>query len=179
MDGAGWEFGHRTAAMCISEVFETLVGQLFARNPNQYEFYTKRVTLTVDNRKAILTIPLIQTPNNANGVLRCMPTGADCDCYPDETVFYPAALSAIKSTVDANNLSDFVFYAVTNNMVYFNKSLPKTITALLADVVPRFHGYDDDDFITFPAGIGQAIIDGSIAAMNANPAYINLYKKKK
>jgi len=178
LDGAGAEFGARTAAMHINDVFNSVAGQLFARDPNQFQFYTKRITLIVSNRVATITIPLIQTSVNSRGVIRIMPTGADSDCLPDHTEFWPMPSYALRSSVDANKLSWAVFYTVTANTVRFNDSLPAKVTRLLADVAPEFQGWGNTDFIPMPAGVGQMIIDGSIAAMKGDPAYVNIFKRK-
>ena len=178
LDGAGRQFGERTAAIHIGNIFNTIAGQLFAQDPNQWQFYTMRVLLTVTNRKATLTIPLIQTPNNAKGVIRVMPSGAESDCMPDDTEFYPMPQYALNSSVDANKMSWAVFYTVNNNTVRFNKSLPEGVTSLYADVVPEFSGYDDDDFISLPFGVAQLIIDGAVASLKGEEGYSNIYKKK-
>lgn len=179
MDGAGLKFGDRTVAIDIASVFNTVVGQLFLQDPNQFSVYAKRVTLTVVNRVASLDFPIIQTKTNANGVLRIMPTGAEGDCCPDKTVFYPAPSYALNSSVEANRLANWVFYTVTAPTVRFNDSLPKEVTALLADVVLEFQGYGDDDYLPLPQGVAQMIIDQSIIAAQNNPAYKNIYKPTK
>jgi hypothetical protein len=172
MDMAGVEFGQRTVERIIGGVFTTVIGQLFAADPNQYNYYCKRVTLPVVNRVATLTIPLIQTKYNANGVPRIMLTG-------DETTeFYPSPAYSTNSSADANNISGMVFYVVTANNIRFNKSLPDTVTEVLADVVPEYQAYDKDDFINLPAGVAQMIIDGAVAAVKGDPSLTNIYKKK-
>jgi hypothetical protein len=178
MDDAGLQFGDRTTAMVISSVFNSIVGQLFNKDPNQFMFYTKRITLTVNNRVSTLTVPIIQTRVNGSGIPQIMPTGADNDCCPDGTVFYPMPSYALRSKSDVNNLSNIVFYTVTGSKVRFNNSLPKDVTSLLADVVMEFHGYDDDDFFNLPSGVAQLIIDQSVAAIKAKQAHVNIYKPK-
>ena len=178
LDGVGADFGHRTAEQHISSVFNTVIGQLFSTNNNQFRYYTKRITLAVKNRVGTIPIPLIQNSRNGKGVPAIMPTGADDDCCPDGTVFYPMPPFALNSGVDANMMSEFVFYTVTQNEVRFTRSLPKEVKAVLADVVPQFTAYEDDDMINLPSGVEQMIVDQSIAAMKADPAYVPLYKKK-
>lgn len=178
MDSAGLEFGDRSVQRQIGLAFTTIVGQLFGRDGNQYGFYTKRVPLVVDHRVATLSVPLIQNAFNSKGVVRVMPTGADSTCLPDRTVFYPAPSYALQSGADANKLSGIVFYTVTANVIRFNESLPDAVTALVADVVPEFSAWDDEDFIPMPAGVAQMIIDSAVAAIKGQPGHINIFKKK-
>lgn len=178
IDGAGKRFGKRSAAIHTSNIFNTIAGQLFGRDGNQYNFYTRRVTITVANRVSTLTIPLIQTVLNQKGVIRILPTGADSDCLPEKTVFYPSPSYAIESSVDANKLSWAVFYTVTANTIRFNDSLPKEVTRLLADVVPEFQGYAEDDLIALPAGVAQMIIDAAVASLQGKEADVNIYKRR-
>lgn len=174
LDGAGQVFGYRTAERHIANVFSTYVGQLFATNPNNYEFYCKRITLPVSNREAEVTVPLLQLRTNANGVPRIMPT-SECDT---DTEFYPAPAYALRSGADANHISNMVFYVVQGNTIRFNKSLPESVTEVKADVVLEFHGYDDDDFVNLPSGAAQQIIEASVQAMRAEPTKSNIYKTK-
>lgn len=178
LDGLGAEFGHRTAERHISSVFNTVIGQLFTTNQNQYRYYTKRITLTVKNRVATVPIALIQNASNGHGIPAIMPTGAEDDCCPDDTEFYPAPSFSLHSGADANLMGWVVFYTVTQDKVRFNKSLPKEVTSLIAEVIPQFTAYEDSDIINLPSGVEQMIVDQSIAAMKADPAYINIYKKK-
>lgn len=173
-DLAGVEFGDRTVAIHLGNVFGSVVGQLFSQDNNQYRYYTKRIILPVENRIANLTIPLIQTKSNANGVLKVSPSNPD-----DPTEFYPMPPYALNSGADANKLSWAIFYTVTASEVRFNKSLPKGVTSVLADVIPEFQGYNNNDFINLPAGVQQMIIDGAVAAIKGAPAYQNIYKGKK
>ena len=171
-------FGNRTVAMHLGNAFNSVVGQLFARDLNQYQFYTKRITIDVLNRVTTLTIPLIQTGGNAKGVIRIMPTGSDSACLPDDTEFYPMPAFALRSSTDANSMRMFVFYTVTASTVRFNKSLPKEVTELVADVVPEFHAYLDNDFIQLPQGVAQMIVDAAVSSLKGDPSHANIYKKK-
>lgn len=172
-DACGLEFSDRTVAMHIGNVFNSIVGQLFASDANQYMFYSKRIIITVDHRTAVVELPLIQNRTNGNGVPRIMPVDPD-----DTTVFYPSPSYSMNSGVDANKLSSFVFYTVTNSVIRFNKSLPETVTSVLADVIPAFEGYEDQDIISLPQGVAQMIVDGAISAVKGTPSHSNIYKTK-
>jgi len=177
-DAVGVQFGDRTIALKIGTVFETLAGQLFNVNPGQWEFYSRDVRLTVDNRVATLDIPLIQTKLNGNGCPRIRPTGASCLCLPDDTVFYPAPPYGLSLDVDAVKVNGFVFYRVTNSRIEFSKSLPLGVTEVIATVIPQLSYYGDDDLISLPTGIAQMIVDQSIAALKGDPAAMNVFKKQ-
>lgn len=179
LDLAGLEFGHRTAAIAIGQAFNQVVGQLFSQDNGQFQFYCKRVTLPVSNRVAVIDIPIIQCKTNGSGVPRIMPSGADNTCLADDTVFMPMALYALQSSVDANHISTFIFYTVENNQIRFNDSLPKGVTEVLADVVPEFQYYDDNDNVSLPAGVSQIIIDSAVSMLRKDPSgNANIYKKK-
>ena len=177
-DKAGLTFGDRTVAQELSSVFSTVAGQLFATNNNQYEFYSKKVTLPVVNRTVTLDMALIQSKYNGNGVPRIQPTGASCDCFPDDTVFYPTTGYGLNSSVAASKLDSFVFYSVTANTVTFSKTLPIGVTEVIATVVPEISEYDDDDYINLPAGAAQQIIEMTAAALSGQPVAQNIYKKQ-
>jgi hypothetical protein len=93
-------------------------------------------------------------------------------------VFYPAPVYGLSINTDASKLSWMVSYRVTGNEIRFSHNLPAEVTEVLAVVVPQFHGYDDDDYIQFPTGAAQMIIDMAISAVRNDPAFINIYKKK-
>ena len=177
-DKAGLTFGDRTVAIELTNVFNSFVGQLFAGNPNQYEYYSIRITLPVSNRTAQLDIPLIQTKLNGNGVPRIQTTGASDTCFPDDMVFYPAPVFGLSSSVDAAKISGYVFYKVTANAIEFSRSLPSGVTEVLATVVPEISYYDDEDFINLPAGAAEQIIDMTVAALSGQPVAGNIYKKQ-
>jgi len=177
-DQAGLEFGDRTIALHLTNCFNNIAGQLFLRDINQFNFYTKRITIPVTNRVATLTVPIIQTVGNANGVLRIMPTGADNSCLSDDVEFYAIPSFALKSSVDANNLNWFVGYTVTANTIRFTKNLPKAVTSLLADCVLEFSAYEDDDFIQLPQGSAQMIVDATVASLRGEQPGKNIYKKQ-
>jgi len=177
-DGAGVDFGDRTVAKKIGMVFESVASQLFATNNNQWAYYSKTVTLPVVNRVAKLTIPLIQTKNNSNGVPMIQLTGAACSCEPDETVFYSTTSYGMNTSVDAAKVSTFVFYVVTANEIRFARTLPADVTEVSATVIPEFSAYSDDEFINLPSGAAQQIIDLCIAAVQGNAVNTNIYKKQ-
>lgn len=171
LDGAGMQFGKRTAERHIAHVFNTFVGQLFRTNLNNFEFYSKNVPLTADCRECTLDFPVIQTANNGSGILR-----AYFACDPSNS-FHPAPAYAINSQVDANAMADMVFYSVTGNKIRFGKSFPEGQVEFIAVVVPEFQGYADDDYINLPTGIAQMIIEGSVASLKGEQAGKNLYKQ--
>lgn len=177
-DKAGLTFGDRTVGFELTNVFNTVVGQLFASNPNQYEYYSVKVTLPVSNREARLDIPLIQTKLNGNGVPRIQPTGASCDCFPDDTVFYPAPSFGLNTSVDAAKISGYIFYKVTANTIEFSRSLPSGVTEVTATVVPEISYYDEEDYINLPAGAAEQIIDLTVAALSGQQGPGNIYKKQ-
>ena len=177
MEGAGKEFGDRTVALKVGMVFESLAGQLFGSNLNQFEFYSRDIILPVTNRVATLTTALIQTKLNGNGCPRIRPTGASCECMPDSTIFYPVPSFGLSLNVDAVKVPGMIFYRVTNGEIQFSHSLPEGVTEVIATVIPQLSEYADDDLITLPSGIAQLIIDQSIAAVRGDAAAANVFKK--
>ena len=176
-DTAGLDFGDRTVALHFTSCFSSVVGQLF-RDTNQWSFYTKQITLTVKNRVAKLTVPIMQFAANSKGVVRIYPTGAEDSCLPDDTEFIPMPSYALHSGADANNISSFVFYVVTAIDVRFNKSLPKAVTELYADCVLEFSAYENTDQVPLPSGVAQMIVDATIVSLKGDIAFKDLYKPK-
>ena len=170
-DRCGLQFSDRTVAIHLGHVFTSVLGQLFAQNPNQWEFYSKRIKLSVSNRFAALTVPVIQTITNGNGVPRCYSADGD-------TVFYPSPYYSLTSSADAANLHGFVFYTVTANGIRFSDTLPEDTTEVLADAVLEISAYGDNDFINLPSGVAQTIIDLTVQAVNGGNAHGNIYKPK-
>jgi hypothetical protein len=179
-DSCGLDYGDRTVAMHFNNCFQTIVGQLFSRDPNQISFYAKQVKLDVVNRVAdISKLPIIQDASNAKGIVRIYPTGSECSCLPDDTEFFPAPAYSARSGAMANHLGWAVFYTVTSSRIQFNKSLNKDVAELYADCVLEFSYYSDDEMIPLPAGVGQMIIDATVQAVKGSPAHQNLYKQPK
>lgn len=179
MDSAGLQFGNRTAERHIALAFNSICGQLFAKNPNSWEFYCKRILLPVVNRVSKLTVSIIETRTNANGVVRIMPTGADAACEEaDGTEFYACPSFALHSDADANH-TGFVFYTATGNTIRFNKALPSEVTSVLADVVVEYQEYEDSDQISLPTYAADAIVDAAVAAIKGDKSFSNIYKTPK
>ena len=176
-DATGQEFGDRTIALKMGMVFTDYASQLFGTNLNQWEYYSRQVTLNVANRVAALTIPLIQSRLNGNGCPRIVPTGASCECIPDTTVFYPAPTYGLNIEVDATTIEGMVYYTVTNSEIRFSRSLPAGVTEVTATVIPTLEYYGDDETITLPSGIAQMIVDATIAVLKGQPAPGNIYKR--
>lgn len=177
-DAVGTSFGDRTVELHLSDMFSTIAGQLFAKDPGQFNYFTKRVTVPVVNRVGTLPVPVIHTPGNAKGVIRVMPSGAD-SCCQDNTEFQPIPYFALNSSTDANNQSWFVGYAVSKGTLRFTRSLPSAVTELLADVVAEFSAYDRDEDIQLPSGVEQMIVDSTVQAFKNSPAYSNVFKTPK
>lgn len=177
LEGAGVQFGHRTAALHLNNAFSTIVGQLFSKNPNNWYFFSRKVKLAVNNRVAKLDVPLIQNATNSNGVISVSPTGASCKCFPDDTVFYPIPPYALNSSSDISTQSWFIGYAVTQEEVRFTRSLPSEVTELEADVVPQLQYYSDHDEIALPSSVAQMIIDSAVASMKGGKSGNDIYKK--
>lgn len=170
-DLAGVEFGDRSIMRHLNNAFNTVAGQLFRQEPSQFIYYSKQITLDVEDRIANIPVPLIQTPSNGKGI----PTMTDS---AGTTEFYPVPYSALNSHTAANDMATMVFYTVTGNVVRFNKSLPMGEVQVIATVIPEIQGYDDDDFINLPIGASNMIIDMAVASVKGDPAYKNVHKKQ-
>lgn len=170
-DLAGVEFGDRTVIRHLNNAFITIAGQLFRQDPTQYQYYSKPITLDVEDRVALIPIALIQTPSNGKGI----PAMTD---MAGTTDFYPVPYSALNARVDANDMSIAVFYSVTGNVVRFNRSLPMGEIQVKATVIPELQGYEDEEFINLPAGAANMIIDMAVASVKGDPSYQNIHKSK-
>ena len=172
------EFLDEYVSSFIDDSFNTVAGQLFKSNPNQYEFYCKPFTLTVIHAKhpyAILPVPIIQTPDNANGV-RSIATLDD----EDSLDFFPISAVNMKVTggLAYGKTTKKVAYVVRIDRVEFKKNLPDTIDQLTAYLVRPFSAYDDNEEVPLPDGAADMIIQMVLGMMGKDPAKIrtNVFK---
>lgn len=169
IDGAGLKFGFRTAEMHLTNTFNTVVAQIFQKDPNNWTYFTKVVPLTVVDRKAEIDIPIIQTSTNSRGIPRITLTDQKTECYP-----VPA--HALYSASDVFGIQNMIGYVTMQDRVEFTKGMPMGTVTVYAWAVVEFSQYADDDQIILPSGVSQLIVDQTIAAMKTETAYKNIHK---
>lgn len=171
----GIQFMSRVIASYIDDSFNTVVGQLFKSNPNQYDFYCKTYILDVKHEKphpyAMLPVKIIQTPDNANGVRRIF------SLEEDDLNFVPIPdfWFQMNKKLIAGRVSKQIGYSVKPNMVEFEK-LPSEVEQVRAELVRPFSAYDNDEEVPLPDGSADLIVQRVLAMMNKEPVKENIYK---
>ena len=172
----GMDFGNRTVAMYIDQSFNTVAGQLFKQNPNQYDFYAKTYIIPITHAHphsyAILPVPVIQTTDNANGVRQIYPM---CE---DELAFAPMPKSGhqIYNKLTVGKVCKVVGYNLKTDRIEFLKNLPDDIKEVKAELVRPFSAYDDEEEVPLPDGSADLIIQMVMQMMNKQDVKTNIYK---
>jgi len=174
-DAVGENFALRTVALHIENAYNSIVGQIFASNPNQLDFYAKpyEVAITRNKGRVFANIPvaIIQSPDNARGVRSISDKDGTCR-------FYAVPLYALRSSCDAAKLSGFVFYGVKTSIVEF-LNLPKQVDSVMMDLVIPFSLWDDSEDIPIPSGVADNIIALAMQTLNKETTlHTNAFKTK-
>ena len=177
-DMTGNKFHDRTVAVHIEDAFNTVVGQLFKGDPNQWDLYCQSFTVDVDNVKprpyALLPKRIIQTPDVANGVRRIFSTDDDNLDY----VPMPYNGFQFYGILQLDDVDDSVGYAVrTDRVEFFN--LPSIIKQVRMELVLPWSEWDDSQDIPLPSGVANLIIQQAVATLSNQPVETNIYKPKK
>jgi len=177
-DATGRKFGDRTVSLHTETAFDTVVGQLFARDPNQWDIYCQPFTVDVANVKprpyAILPKRIIQTPDVANGVRRIFSTNDDgLDYIP-----MPYNGFQFYGELKLDDVDDSVGYAVRADRVeFFN--MPAITKQVRMELVLPWSEWDDAQDIPLPSGVANMIIQQAVATLSNQPVETNIYKPRK
>lgn len=174
-DMVGEKYALRTVAYHVENAFNTIVGQLFNTDPDQHNFYCKPFDASVTRERgltyATLPKPVIQTPDNGKGVR--MVTDKE-----GLNEFYPVPQSALRSSADATELAEFVWYTPKTDRVEF-KNLPKVVETVTMWLVLPFAEWGDHDDIPLPSGVADNIIMLAAQTFSGNTdGQTNPFKKK-
>lgn len=173
--GAG--FGDRTIALHIEMAQNTVLGQIFLRDPAQLDFFTKQYNATVvsgDRPYALLPARIIQTSDLANGVRRIYPVGSNAIMF----IPMPSMGHSVFSEVGLDNLDDSCGYEVkTDRVMFWNLRYP--VENIIMELVVPFTDWDDEDDFPIPAGTADQITQLAASMFAGKPAETNIYKKQK
>lgn len=173
---AGVDFQLRTIALHIENAINTVLGQLFARDPQQWDMFSKSYTADVvpgTRPYALLPESIIQTPDLAKGVRRIYANGSD------DLVFVPIPASGhqLFHEVGLDQIDDSVGYEVKADRVrFFNMRYP--ITSVTMDLVIPFSKWSDSDDFPIPSSTANIITDMAVATVMGKEYEPNIYKKK-
>jgi hypothetical protein len=175
-DSAGEKFAMRKVALHYEQAYNTIVGQLFSGNGNQYSFFTKEYTVPVlwnsGNPYSMLPATVIQCEDNSKGVRRISTTSGD-------TAFYPAPSYFLDSSSDCTMAYGFIAYVVKYDRIKFDKRLPKIVTSVLMELVVPFSAWGDDEDIPIPSGVADNIMALAIQTLGGKiEAHTNAFKSK-
>ncbi|MFA5715607.1 MAG: hypothetical protein WC998_07700 [Candidatus Paceibacterota bacterium] len=173
----GIEFMDRTVGAYFDQAFNTVTGQLFRSNPNQYSFYAKSYEVDVVQSKprsyALFPVSVIQTTDTANGVRQIFTTGDDDLNF----VPIPGIGFQIYKKLAVGRVSKIIGYLVKTDRVEFMWNMPTNITKVRMELVRPFSAYDDEEEFPLPDGSADIIIQMVLQMMNAKvDVKTNIYK---
>ena len=188
------QFRDRTIALELEIAFNTIVGQLFLKDPYQYDFYVRwfddvdvvQADPCLDEKGngvrrsySVLPCATIQTPDLANGVRYILANKSNNISDPSEELrFYPIPAYGVQTYTDLGldnidpNTVGYVVY--TNRVEYWN--LPTLIEKVRMGVVPSFMAWDNDTEIPLPSGVSAQIITMVLESVQKYPYETSDYK---
>jgi len=178
---AGLRFRDRTIALHIENAINTVLGQIFNKEPFQWDQFSKRYEANIvgGNRPyALLPERTIQTPDLAKGVRHIYPGSQDKGS--DKLIFVPIPSFGhqLFAEVQLDQVDDTCGYDVKHDRVWFyNLRYPiKTVTM---DLVIPFSRWTDDDDFPIPSATANLITDMAVKTLLAMPGDTEIYKQAK
>ena len=174
---AGLRYRDRTIALHIENAINTALGQIFNKDPNQWDMFSKPFEADVVSGirpYALLPERIIQTPDLAKGVRRIYAMGSD------ELVFVPIPSFGhqLFAEVGLDQVDDSVGYEVKSDRVrFFNLRFP--IKTVLMDLVIPFSRWGVSDDFPIPSGTANMITDMAVKTLMAMPGDDMIYKNNK
>lgn len=176
---AGLRFRDRTIAKHIEIAINTVLGQIFLKDPNQWDMFAKAYEVEVVHANkpyALLPEQIIQTPDLAKGVRRIYAGSQEKGSDALMFVPMPGFGHQLFSEVGLDQVDDTCGYEVRADRVrFFNLRYPiKTITMEL--VIP-FSKWGDEDFFPIAIGTASMITDMAVKTLMGMPGDAEIYKK--
>ena len=178
---AGLRYRDRTIALHIEQAINTVLGQVFNKDPNQWDLFSKSYEADVvgtTNPYSLLPEAIIQTPDLAKGVRRIYAGSLTESSTQFVFVPIPAFGHQLFSEVGLDNIDDSIGYEVRHDRVkYFNMQYP--ITKVTMDLVIPFSKWSDSDDFPIPSGTAGMITDMAVKTLMAMPGDNEIYKNNK
>ena len=175
LDILGLRFGDRTLALHIENAWNTVVGQTFRKDCQQFDFYSKpyEVDVVHGNRPySILPESIIQTIDHANGVRRITPL----DSNKFDFVPIPSIALLAFDAVDLGDVTDSIGYYVKHDKVeYWN--MPSYIKKVRMELVIPFSKWDDLDDIPLPDGTAEQIVQMACLSYRGGNVQTDIHTK--
>ena len=175
-DSVQEKFAMRTVALHYEQAYNTIVGQIFVQDANQYDFYIKPYRVNVVRQDgeiyALLPAPIIQNVDNAKGV-------RNVRTLQNDTRFYAAPLYLLDSSSDCTKMHEIYFYGVTHDRIKLDKKLPTAVKKLNVYLVVPFSEWGDKEDISIPGGVADNIMALAMQTLQGKTDnHTNAYKTK-
>ena len=173
----GIKYQDRTIAMNIEQAQNTVLGQVFLKDPSQWDLFARPYEATVVHGTwpyALLPQRIIQIGTKANGVRRIYPAGSG------DLVFMPmpAGGHQLYREVGLDQTDTTIGFDVRHDRVWFY-NMRSPIVNILMDLVVPFSRWDDDWDYPVPIGTAEVITDMAVARTLGVSMEKNIYKKAK
>lgn len=171
---AGLRYRDRTIAIHIEQAINTVLGQVFNKDPTQWDLFAKPYEadiVTGIRPYALLPERIIQTPDLAKGVRRVYAIGSD------DLVFVPMPGFGhqLFREVGLDQVDDAIGYEVKFDRIkFFNLRQP--ITKVIMDLVIPFGKWTDTDDFPIPMGTANMVTDLAVKTLQGMPGDKNIYK---
>lgn len=178
---AGLRFRDRTIAIHIETAINTVLGQVFNKEPFQWDQFSKPFEAdVVGGHKPYALIPeqIIQTPDLAKGVRRIY--AGDQENGSDRLVFVPIPSFGrqLFQEVKLDQVDDTCGYDVRfDRVLFYNLRFP--IKRVTMDLVIPFSRWSDDDDFPIPSATANLITDMAVKTLMGMPGDAEIYKKAK
>lgn len=172
----GMRYGDRTVTLHIEQAINTVLGQVFNRDPNQWDMFAKsyEATIVTGTRPyALLPEAIIQTPDLAKGVRRVYASGSDKLMFMP----MPGFGHQLFQEVNLDKVDDAIGYEVKADRIKFY-NLRAPITTVTMDLVIPFSKWEDSDDFPIPMGTANMIVDMAAATLSGKEGDKNIYKRK-
>lgn len=171
---AGLRYRDRTIALHIEQAINTVLGQIFNKDPQQWDLFAKPYEADIVSGVrpyALLPEQIIQVPDVANGVRRIYPAGGG------DLVFMPMPAHGhqLFREVGLDQVDDTIGYDVRADRVWFF-NLRAPIVNITMDLVIPFGRWAFTDDFPIPMGTANTITDIAVKTLQSMPGDRNIYK---
>ena len=177
-DKIGIQFMSRTIALELENAINQVCGQIWMRDPSQYDLLAKEYIATIDRSGvrpiAKYPVPILQIADAPNG-LRYIYS------EKEDNRRYEPILAQSLSTYHKLGMSEFTeaiaYVPYTESCEFWN--LPISVESVRMYIVRPFSAFEDSEEYPLPAGAAETIVQMAIDSLKGDKIQPNIYKTAK
>lgn len=168
-DATGNQFKDRTIAVQIGMALEQLWGQVWAKDPNQLDQYTKDFTVPVTGNYVKFPKRIVQFKDLKKGCRSISTTDGTT------VQFVPVSLLGRKIYPSINTGDTSIGFEVKTDRAIFD-NLPDEIKEVVVSLVIPFDQFEMTDDIPAPSGVNELIVQFAVDSLLGKGVPLSIFK---